>query len=960
MVTGSAKPSVYTSELGDSFALCAVGHSLHKYNLMHLRLVWVSGPLPRKIRAVAKARMYDIAAAGGDIYTFQTSRLLWSATHSQHAKVYHLLAKNQVLISAGTDNTVRVWRAQTGEPLQSFTLHHQSTISSISMVHNYGTKLVIGCLQGHLELWNFNTASLVHRFPPYSKNVAVTAIGSASVDDTIAVGLANGTVAGTNLLYGTELFRFRHESPSGANSAVTAVAFRHDKSGTLCSGTDRGEVAVWNLEKQCLEGLLTATVQAKSQDDVFETPHRGRITGLTFLEKDPMLLTSGEDNALRMYGFDRLQGTGSLEKERRGHHAPCTGAMFYDDNVILTRSSDKTLRAFHVLSDLFGKEISQGNILSTARRIKKSTDALRHPPAVCADSSTLRSRDWASLVTGHLGTNRVALWRMDKFCAVAGEQGELAPPPGTDRQATVTAVRISACANYVIVGMSSGRLRCYNLQSTELRCEYKDPQLSEGRAHAGRVVAAHTLADNTALLSAALDTTLRIWAFPPTAESACHLKYRVVLADEAAPVVTAFAPVSSLLATAAGDHTVRVYDADPYHLPGFRKRERGGDAPKRTAVSVVQATAVRTFKGHVNAVTSLAFSPDRRLLVSASLDSTLRFWDLPTDRLIDAVRFPSTVTSVSFHPESHFLATTHANHNGVMLWTNKLKYGHIPKPIEAASAVAATPLFHLPEVAADGVMIGEEEGEEERGSKPEIKLYNAEEPIINFTPQLTETEKKLESFAEGCGNGDLITLGGIARQKWASLPVLEQIRRRNKPIAPPKKINAPFFLPSQEEASKMVAEMAAQARASNSRILSSLKDGAEADETPFVRLLREPDFDRALALLEDIGPAKVEVEIRALCGGARPGELDDESGDRERLSLALRFFAHHLRRKDHFEFVEALLALFGRVHGVALAADPGLREQVAEIAELQKELSTRVQDLVDQSLSLISYLVAPS
>lgn len=47
-------------------------------------------------------------------------------------------------------------------------------------------------------------------------------------------------------------------------------------------------------------------------------------------------------------------------------------------------------------------------------------------------------------------------------------------------------------------------------------------------------------------------------------------------------------------------------------------------------VDIVGRKVVRKFEGHDEQLTDLAFSPDARWIVSASLDSTLKVWDVPT------------------------------------------------------------------------------------------------------------------------------------------------------------------------------------------------------------------------------------------------------------------------------------------------------------------------------------------
>src|SRR5262245_55125950 len=69
--------------------------------------------------------------------------------------------------------------------------------------------------------------------------------------------------------------------------------------------------------------------------------------------------------------------------------------------------------------------------------------------------------------------------------------------------------------------------------------------------------------------------------------------------------------------------------------------------------------SLRTFTGHSNAVNSVAFSPDGRVALSASNDSTLKLWEVATGKELRTINVRSSkslfgytmVWSVAFSPD---------------------------------------------------------------------------------------------------------------------------------------------------------------------------------------------------------------------------------------------------------------------------------------------------------------------
>jgi U3 small nucleolar RNA-associated protein 21 len=575
-----------------------------------------------------------------------------------------------------------------------------ATVTAIVHPQTYLNKVVIGWSTGALELWNFRTSKLIHRFknvdslcesamtgPSTAKALgalnddygaerarlqglgalppaAVTALAKSPAVDVIAVGRASGDIILLNLRADQPIHAFRQtEGP------VSGLSFRTDGHAFLAAGTTRGHITVWDLKEKRLHSTLRGA-------------HQSAVTALEFLTQEPVLVTSGADNAVRQWVFDQADNTGRLLRQRAGHSgAPCL-VRFYDDKVVLSAGHDRALRMFHLVRDQMSAEFSQGALERQARMQHRTVSSLRVHRATALACSNVRERDWPNILTAHQQDSAGLVWSYD-----SKKLGDVKlVNTNALRTSPATAVAISACGNFGLVGSADGRIERFNLQSGLYRGRYgrvadvtagkadlkqraradaaaaRDSAMERQRAraqvraaegklattlfgdvHSETVTALFSDAVNTRVISASLDGTVRFWDF--------SLFSSLGVLGLGSPVAAAAYNVDSgLFAAVTDDLRVHIIDAEA----------------QRT---------VRRFRLGARA-TAAAFSPDSRILVVSQANGEVRVFDLSTGRLVDWFVFQRPVVSLAFSPKGDFIATAHVGSLGVYLWVNRSYFSH--------------------------------------------------------------------------------------------------------------------------------------------------------------------------------------------------------------------------------------------------------------------------------------------
>lgn len=107
--------------------------------------------------------------------------------------------------------------------------------------------------------------------------------------------------------------------------------------------------------------------------------HEGAVVSCQFFRTQPLMLTSGTDNALKLWIFDQVDGRPRLLRSRCGHTAPPTRIRYYgtDSRAILSAAQDRSLRYFSTFRDEQSEELSQGSLAKKARVAGLASEQLK-------------------------------------------------------------------------------------------------------------------------------------------------------------------------------------------------------------------------------------------------------------------------------------------------------------------------------------------------------------------------------------------------------------------------------------------------------------------------------------------------------------------------------------------------------------------------------------------------------
>lgn len=345
----------YVAGRKENLVTTCVGKSFQTFSCSTFRLLAVSGLHPDDIACLASDKYLIYSACGKIIYGWRRGNEIKHKYVGHNAKVMLILPFGRHIISVDEESRLIVWDKVREDIFTDIPFQNDSfKITAIMHPNTYVNKVLLGSEQGTLQLWNIRHGKLIYTFNGFTNKI--TAIEQSPAVDVVAIGMSNGQIALLNLKVDKILMEFTQEW-----GIVTGISFRTDGPTMMATSSINGQIAFWDLD----EKKVTSTLLA----------HHDSISTLQFLPNEPLLLTTSIDNSLKLWIFDKLDGTPRLLRYREGHSAPPLCIKYHGSkgDSILSAGEDSSLRIFSTISESLNVSLGRASYNRKAsKKISKS------------------------------------------------------------------------------------------------------------------------------------------------------------------------------------------------------------------------------------------------------------------------------------------------------------------------------------------------------------------------------------------------------------------------------------------------------------------------------------------------------------------------------------------------------------------------------------------------------------
>ena len=408
--------------------------------------------------------------------------------------------------------------------------------------------------------------------------------------------------------------KYSMPAPLDIGSATYTLTYSPDGH-ILASGAEDGTIRFWDAKS----GQLKQTFKA----------HSNSIYALSY-NADGSVLASASEQVIKLWDTKSIL---RQPKQRLEGHNDLVEVLVYspDGSILASGAWDHTVKLWDAKS---------GKLKKTLKGHKGPVEALSFNPngRVLASASSDKT---------------IKLWDV--------ESGQLKQTlKGHD--AWVYALSYSPNGRILASGSLDKTIKLWNAESGQLKQTLK--------GHKGLIKSLSYVFDGRVLASASSDKTIKLW----DAKSG-ELK-QTLKGHKGAVKALSYNTHDSVLASVASDKMIKLWDVKLGKLKQIvegNERSTNVDAADYSQDDLTQSLKVikpfkQMLKGHKAPIEALIYSPNGRVLASASRDNTIKLWDSTLSQLKQTLKgHEGSVYALSYRSDSRMLASA-SKDNTIKLW----------------------------------------------------------------------------------------------------------------------------------------------------------------------------------------------------------------------------------------------------------------------------------------------------
>lgn len=625
--------------------------------------------------------------------------------------------------------------------LQLNNSNRDSLFLGFEHVPTYLNKTLVVFQNGY-QIINLRTVKLVHE---NLLNKKIKCFNTLPILDQLLVSFEDNTIEIINIKKDTVTKKLNLKLTGNITNMINPP----DYNNLLLISLDNGSIVIYDLALKRIQQELV------NQHD--------SIINMYYLSTKNGFITQGNDNCIKIFIFensnivvtnethDNTDTTvkARLYKSLQGHKQPPSIAKFKDDegHFIVSSSIDSHW-------EFSTRKITQSTKFSNKNNKVKI-------PGILTDQSLGPVKSMA-LKNGSKWENNMLLCYENSEIVTIHDSKTHIMKTYLKFDQNISYVHISECGNFGLFGKTNGEIEVFNLQSMIFKKRFKG-------LHKMEIVGTCLDNMNQYLYSCSYDGVIGKWDYYGN-----KLQTKLLLDEDVNILKFEFCFVNDLIAVVTDDDfKVLIIDSNSMKV-------------------------IRSLEGHFNNINHLKFFNNGKYLLTSSLDSTIRCWDISTGFCIDGFIIDNSelITSFDISENDQFLITTHLNLNGICLWLNKSIF-NISN--DANSIISLRDLAY-----EEFVRINLPNGTQDNNRYNENVLKQRKENDSDFIiNRYYETKKQIDPSLITLSNGST----GLMNMK--KLINIETIRKRSKPseqVEKPNERQESFFIQLKKDLDADVKE----------------------------------------------------------------------------------------------------------------------------------------------------------